>query len=310
MDVLTEKKYMNQLPTFADGQSCLNAHFSELLLDVTPTKFADWIEGGTNVNAADTSTGIARGNDFKSMLLGVKSANGQVSVVVALGHGYYDKVCGGRESIHCMYNFVKTWDKAVPGSMAGVVVSGIESTSTGVSTAMSAAASSKAPYSLGVTLPMASLASYQQKYSNVVDAFYLLLIDFWCPSVDSYAASNPNNIFKTQSSDLGSFMVKAGNCPGGKDSPIPQKDIIAVNSKTILLWSTRHAGVSSSQSSLSSCPYPLNDGSCTQNDRAELGTVTAVEAMNLIQYMSNLFTSAKHGFYYMSLMPDQWFYDD
>ncbi|KAF4744456.1 hypothetical protein FOZ63_029894, partial [Perkinsus olseni] len=28
MDVLTEKKYMNQLPSFADGQSCLNAHFS------------------------------------------------------------------------------------------------------------------------------------------------------------------------------------------------------------------------------------------------------------------------------------------
>ncbi|KAF4718688.1 hypothetical protein FOZ62_015108 [Perkinsus olseni] len=112
MDVLTEKKYMNQLPSFADGQSCLNAHFSELLLDVTPTKFADWIEGGTNVNAVDTSTGIGRGNDFKSMLLAVKSANGKVSVVVALGHGYYDKVCGGRESIHCMYNFVKTWDKS------------------------------------------------------------------------------------------------------------------------------------------------------------------------------------------------------
>ncbi|KAF4648677.1 hypothetical protein FOZ61_002347 [Perkinsus olseni] len=308
MDVLTEKKYMNQLPTFVDGQSCLNAHFSELLLDVTPTKFADWIEDGTNVNAVDTSTGIGRGNDFKSMLLGVKSANAQVSIVVALGHGYYDKVCGGRESIQCMYNFVRTWDKVVPGSMAGVVVSGIESTSTGMSTAMSAAASSKGQYSLGVTLPMASLASYQQKYNNVVDAFYLLLIDFWCPSVDSYAASNPNNIFKTQSSDLGSFMVKAGSCPGGKDSPIPQKDIIAVNSKTILLWSTRHGGGSSSQSS--SCPYPLNDGSCTQNDRAELGTVTAVEAMNLIGYMSNLFTSAKHGFYYMSLMPDQWFYDD
>lgn len=254
------------------------------------------------MNAPDTSSSIARGNDFKAMLSAINTAGSKLSIVVALGYGYYNSVCDGSESIDCMYHFVKTWDKVVPGSMDGVVISGIESTTTAVSSAPLTLQHSKGSYTLGLTLPMGTLSYYQEKY--IYDSYYLLLMDFWCPSITSYAATNPNNVFKTHTSDLGPYMLTTTTeCSGGggEDSPIPQKDIMSINSKTVVLWSTRHSGTS--------CPYPLNDGTCTKNDRAELGTVdTSIDAINLIHYMSTLFTSAKHGFYYMSLMPDSWFY--
>lgn len=252
------------------------------------------------MNAPDTSSNIGGGDDFKSMLLSMTSNGGKVSIVVALGHGYYDSVCGGSESIDCMYAFVKTWDRVVPRSMEGVVVSGVESTTSAVTSSSSTTTTTmKGSYSLGVTLPLGTLSSYQ-KYT--FDYYYLLLMDFWCPSIASYAASNPNNVFNTYRTNLGSFMVTSDACSGGRDSPIPQKDIISINNKTGILWSTRHSGSSS-------CPYPLSDGTCTQNDRAELGTLeSSIHVINLIDYMKSLFTTSRHGFYYMSLMPDSWFY--